>query len=47
MNPFSDFWQFLIGTSGDYKAIGVWRYLFVALFLVLIAISIVAAVKNW
>ncbi len=47
MNPFSDFWQFLIGTSGDYKALGMWKYLFVALFVVLIITSIVVAVKNW
>ncbi|HEX9320550.1 MAG TPA: DoxX family protein [Xanthobacteraceae bacterium] len=47
MNPFSDFWQFLIGTSGDYKAIGTWRYLFVALFVILIVASIVVAVRNW
>jgi uncharacterized membrane protein YphA (DoxX/SURF4 family) len=47
MDPLSDFWQFLIGTSGDYKAIGTWKYLFVALFPGLIALSIVVAVKNW
>jgi uncharacterized membrane protein YphA (DoxX/SURF4 family) len=47
MNPFSDFWQFLTGTSGDYNTIGTWKYLFVVLFLVLIVISIVIAVRNW
>jgi len=47
MNPFSDFWQFLIGATGDYNAIGMWRYLFVALFVILIVISIAVAVKNW
>ena len=47
MNPFCDFWQFLIGATGDYNAIGMWRYLFVALFVILIVISIAVAVKNW
>ena len=32
-NPFSDFWDFVIGNTDDQNALGVWKYLFVALFL--------------
>src|SRR5260370_32895731 len=47
MDPFSDFWNFLTGASGDYKALGAWKYLFVTLFLVLLILSILVAVQNW
>ena len=47
MNPLSDFWQFLVGATDDYNAIGVWKYLFVALFLALIVISVLIAVRTW
>ncbi len=46
-NPFSDFWQFLIGNTSDHNDLGSWKYLFVALFIALIAASIIIAVKNW
>lgn len=46
-NPFSDFWDFLIGNTGDHNALGSWKYLLVALFLALVVISIAVAVKNW
>jgi uncharacterized membrane protein YphA (DoxX/SURF4 family) len=46
-NPFSDFWQFLIGNTNDHNDLGSWKYLFVALFIALIAASIIIAVKNW
>jgi hypothetical protein len=46
-NPFSDFWDFLIGNTPDHNELGSWKYLFVALFLGLIIASIVIAVKNW
>jgi len=46
-NPFTDFWAFLIGNTDDYQKLGSWRYLFVVLFLVLIAASIAIAVRNW
>jgi uncharacterized membrane protein YphA (DoxX/SURF4 family) len=46
-NPFSDFWDFLIGNTDDHNALGSWKYLLVALFLALVVASIVIAVKNW
>ena len=46
-NPFSDFWDFLIGNTPDHNELGSWKYLFVALFLGLLIASIVIAVKNW
>jgi hypothetical protein len=46
-NPFTDVWQFLTGQTEDYLALGGWRYLVVALFFALLAISVVAAVRNW
>jgi hypothetical protein len=46
-NPFSDFWDFVIGNTEDQNALGAWKYLFVALFLALIIASIVIAIKNW
>jgi hypothetical protein len=46
-NPFSDFWDFLIGNTDDHNVLGAWKYLFVALFLALLAASIVTAVTNW
>jgi uncharacterized membrane protein YphA (DoxX/SURF4 family) len=47
MDPFSDFWNFLIGMSDDYKALGVWKYLFVALLVGLLVLSVAIAAKNW
>jgi uncharacterized membrane protein YphA (DoxX/SURF4 family) len=46
-NPFSDFWDFLIGNTDDHNVLGAWKYLFIALFLVLLVVSIVVAVTNW
>jgi uncharacterized membrane protein YphA (DoxX/SURF4 family) len=46
-NPLSDTWDFLIGNTDDYNALGLWKYLLVALFLALIVASIVIAVRNW
>jgi uncharacterized membrane protein YphA (DoxX/SURF4 family) len=46
-NPFYDTWLFLIGETDDYNALGLWKYLFVALFLALLAASIVIAIRNW
>jgi uncharacterized membrane protein YphA (DoxX/SURF4 family) len=47
MNPFSDFWDFLIGNTDDHNALGSWKYLLVVLFVALIAASVAIAVKNW
>ena len=46
-NPFTDAWLFLIGQTPDHDALGLWKYLFVLLFLVLIAASVAIAAKNW
>jgi len=46
-NPFTDVWQFLTGATGDYMALGGWRYLLVALFLALILTSLYIAACNW
>src|SRR5262245_12568547 len=46
-NPFSDFWDFLIGNTDDHNDLGSWKYLFVALFMGLIVASIAIAVRNW
>jgi hypothetical protein len=45
--PLSDFWDFVIGNTDDHNALGSWKYLFVALFLVLIVASVVIAIRNW
>jgi hypothetical protein len=46
-DPFTDFWDFLIGNTNDHNDLGSWKYLFVALFLALIVTSIIIAVRNW
>ena len=46
-NPFSDAWLFIIGATPDHQALGPFKYLFVALFLALLAASLWIALKNW
>jgi hypothetical protein len=46
-DPFTDAWLFLIGQTPDHAALGLWRYLFVVLFAVLLAASVAIAVRNW
>ncbi len=46
-NPFYDTLLFLIGSTPDHEALGVVKYLFVVLFLVLLAATLWIAVKNW
>jgi hypothetical protein len=46
-DPILDFWNFLVGNTEDHNALGSWKYLLVALFVALIAASVVVAVKNW
>jgi uncharacterized membrane protein YphA (DoxX/SURF4 family) len=46
-NPFTDTWLFVLGRTSDHDALGLWKYLLVVLFLVLIAASVAIAVKNW
>ena len=44
---FTDVWQFLTGTTGDYLHQGNWRYLILTLFWALLLASIAVAVRNW
>jgi uncharacterized membrane protein YphA (DoxX/SURF4 family) len=46
-NPFSDFWDFVIGNTDDHNILGAWKYPFVALFLGLVITSVMVAVRNW
>ena len=46
-NPFTDAGLFLIGATGDQEALGAARYLFVLLFLALLAASAAIARANW
>lgn len=46
-NPFTDAFKFFIGDTGDYAALGVWKWLLVALFAALLIASVVIAVRNW
>jgi hypothetical protein len=46
-NPFTDAWQFLTGATGDYNRLGNWHYLILALFWVLLIVSVLMAIRNW
>jgi TQO small subunit DoxD len=46
-NPFTDVWQFLTATTGDYLRLGNWRYLILALFWTLLLAGIAVAFRNW
>ena len=46
-NPLTDIWQFFTGATGDYMALGSWRYLLLALFLALVVASLYFAARNW
>lgn len=46
-NPFTNVWQFLTGATGDYNRLGNWHYLILALFWVLLIVSILIAIRNW
>jgi hypothetical protein len=45
--PFSDFFAFLIGNTPDHNVLGVWKWLFVVLFIGLLAVSFIVAIRNW
>ena len=44
---FTDVWQFLTATTGDYLHQGNWRYLTLALFWALLLASTAMALRNW
>ncbi|KRR28513.1 DoxX family protein [Bradyrhizobium retamae] len=46
-NPFTDVWQFLTATTGDYLQLGNWRLLILALFWALLLAGIALAFQNW
>jgi uncharacterized membrane protein YphA (DoxX/SURF4 family) len=46
-NPFGDAFQFLVGNTGDYNALGAWKWLLVGLFAALLVASVAIAVRNW
>jgi len=46
-NPITDVWKFLTANTDDYLALGGWRFLVLAIFLGLMAASIVLAWRNW
>jgi hypothetical protein len=46
-NPFYDAWLFIIGSTPDHDALGAFKYVLVALFLVLLAASLWIAWMNW
>jgi uncharacterized membrane protein YphA (DoxX/SURF4 family) len=46
-NPLTDVWQFVTATTGDYMALGGWRFLILALFWTLLVASVIIAVRNW
>jgi uncharacterized membrane protein YphA (DoxX/SURF4 family) len=46
-DPFSDTWQFLIGQQPDQLALGIFGYVFLALFWGLLIASAALAVVNW
>ncbi len=45
--PITDVWQFLTATTDDYLSLGNWRFMILALFWMLMLISIIAAIWNW
>jgi uncharacterized membrane protein YphA (DoxX/SURF4 family) len=47
MNPFSDSLVFLSAGTGDFMALGVWRWLVLALFYALALASAIIAISNW
>ena len=47
VNPFYDFWLFLIGEDAFHLGIGPWRYLLVAIYWALAIASVYLAYRNW
>jgi uncharacterized membrane protein YphA (DoxX/SURF4 family) len=46
-NPFADTWMFLIGQQPDQQALGIFGWVFLALFWALLIGSVVIAARNW
>ncbi len=46
-NPVSDLLAFLTANTGDFNALGLWKYLLLLLFYLLMAASVALLVVNW
>ena len=46
-NPISDTLTFLAAKTGDFNALGLWKYLILLLFYALLAGSLWLVVANW
>ena len=46
-NPITDAFSFLTANTGDFNALGLWKYLILLLFYALLAGSLWLAVVNW
>jgi uncharacterized membrane protein YphA (DoxX/SURF4 family) len=46
-NPVSDLWAFLTADTGDFNALGWWKYLILLVFYLLMIASIVLLIVNW
>lgn len=46
-NPITDAFSFLIANTGDFNALGLWKYLILLLFYALLAASFWLAAVNW
>ena len=46
-NPVSDLWAFLTADTGDFNALGVWKYFILLVFYLLMIVSVVLLVVNW
>ncbi len=46
-NPFSDLLAFLTANTGDFNALGLWKYLLLLIFYLLMAASVALLFVNW
>jgi len=46
-NPITDAFSFLTANTGDFNALGLWKYLILLLFYALLAGSLWLAIDNW
>jgi hypothetical protein len=46
-NPVSDLFAFLTANTGDFNALGPWKYLILLLFYLLMIASVALLIVNW
>ena len=46
-NPFSDLLAFLTANTGDFNSLGLWKYLLLLVFYLLMAASVALLIVNW